>query len=453
MSKTNAIILASGTGSRFQQDIPKQFTKLAGLPILAHTLKPFQACREIDGIIIVTVEEFYEQAWELGRQYGINKLKKVVVGGSTRQESSRIGLDSCPEGTEFVLIHDGVRPFISSSVLSQLIEAMKKYDAVDTVIPSADTIVAIDREGFIDHIPDRSVLRRGQTPQAFRLELLKKAHRHALSLGISNATDDCGLVLNLGHKVFTVAGEEENLKITYPLDLHIADKLFQLRTESLQHRGINSEILSNKVFMIIGGTEGIGASLASQLLHYSKHVYPFSRRSDLPCDITDAASINAALRMVMEKAGRIDYIINCAGDLIRRSVEDMDPDEWRHIYDTNIFGNFLLAKAAIPLFKTLKSGSLMFIGSSSYTRGRGGYAAYSSSKAALVNFVQALSEEVSAYGIQVNLVSPGRVNTPLRYRNFGKENPASLLDPDRVAETIIKAMTVETTGSIFEIPN
>lgn len=453
MGSTIAIILASGTGTRFQQETPKQFTKLAGLPVLVHTLKPFQACREIDGIIVVTNRQYSDTVWDLGKRYGIGKMIKVVTGGDSRQESSRIGLDCCPQDTEFVLIHDGVRPFVSSAIIFRLLRALTRHEAVDTVIPSADTIVAVDSEGCIDHIPDRACLRRGQTPQAFRYDLIRAAHKYADEFGTANATDDCGLVLNMGHKVFTVSGEEENIKITYPLDLHMADKLFQLKTETLQHLNAGDESLKNRVFVVVGGTAGIGASLTAELRRRSDQVYPLSRHSSPPCDITSEDLIAAAMETVLATAGRIDFVISCAGDLIRRNVEDMRLDEWQHLYDTNLTGNFLLARTVIPLFKKQGQGSLLFLGSSSYTRGRSGYAAYSSSKAALVNFVQALSEEVSDFGIRVNLVSPGRVNTPLRYRNFGKEDPATLLNPDEVATTIVKALSQDTTGSIFEIHN
>jgi NAD(P)-dependent dehydrogenase (short-subunit alcohol dehydrogenase family) len=126
-------------------------------------------------------------------------------------------------------------------------------------------------------------------------------------------------------------------------------------------------------------------------------------------------------------------------------------DEWDYIYKLNVTGNFYLAKALIPIWERQKSGSLLLVGSSSYTRGRGGYAAYSSSKAALVNFCQALSEEVDCWNVQVNVASPGRVNTDLRFRNFGQEAPESLLSPEYVAEKIVAALCMGTTGSVFEI--
>lgn len=180
-------------------------------------------------------------------------------------------------------------------------------------------------------------------------------------------------------------------------------------------------------------------------------MFSLGRRSEIAVDVADAASVQRAVDRVAERSGRIDYVINCAGDLVRKNVEFMSIDEWRHIYAVNIDGCFHVAKAIIPIFKQQNSGSLMFIASSSYTRGRGGYAAYSSSKAALVNFSQALAEELDPHGIRVNVASPSRVQTGMRLRNFGKEPVGSLLQPDYVAGKIARALTMVTTGSIFEI--
>jgi 2-C-methyl-D-erythritol 4-phosphate cytidylyltransferase len=254
----------------------------------------------------------------------------------------------------------------------------------------------------------------------------------------------------MGGKVFVVPGDEQNIKITFPLDLHIADKLFQLKMHSVPGEE-DLHVLEDRVFVVIGGTSGIGLKLVEQLRECSDHVYPFGRSTTPPVDVTDFPSIIRMVEHVLTAAGRIDFIINCSGDLIRKNVEMMTLEEWHHIYDTNITGSFALAKAVIPTFKQQKTGNIVFVGSSSYTRGREGYSAYSSSKAALVNFCQALAEELSSWNIKVNVVSPGRVNTPLRYRNFGQEDPATLLDPDYVAREIIKSLMVDTTGSVFEI--
>lgn len=446
-----AVVLASGTGVRFKDCQPKQFMKLAGLPVLVHTLKIFQCSVAIDRIVIVSHEDYVDNVLELVNRYSLGKVEKVVAGGRTRQESSRIGIECCGSQADYVLIHDGVRPFLTHKVIDELVAAVQVYRAVDTVIPSADTLVEVDAKGFISNIPDRSRFRRGQTPQAFAYPLILDAHYRALEDGIENCTDDCSLVLRLGQKVYTVAGDEENIKITYPLDLHLADKLFQLKMQTLPAADGNNSMLTGKVFVVIGGTSGIGRALCVKLASFTGKVYPFSRSTPVAVDVRRAETIQHALAVVLAREGRIDFVINCAGDLSRKNVEFTSWEEWQQIYDTNINGNFHLARIVIPIFRQQNGGGLMFIGSSSYTRGRSGYAAYSSSKAALVNFCQALSEEVEGENIKVNLVSPGRVRTPLRFRNFGNEAPETLLDPETVAAGIVKALAMQTTGSIFEV--
>jgi len=449
-----AIILCSGSGRRFKNQLPKQFVKLAGLPLLVYTLKAFQNSRYIDDIVIVTNPEFVDMTWEYVTQFSLDKVVKVVCGGQTRQESSRIGIDCCPASTQYVLIHDGVRPFICDKIIADLVRAVKKYKAVDTVIESSDTIVKVNSDEFIESIPDRAFLRRGQTPQAFEYDLIKKAHEHAKKSCLENLTDDCGLVMKAGHPVYTVRGDEQNIKITYPIDLHIADKLFQLSAKNLEDDSDESgaeKFFEDSTIVVIGGTSGIGKALSAGLETCAKKIYVLGRKTEPCIDLLDPESVSAGLDTIFSMEERIDYIINCAGDLIRKNVEFTSVQEWDYIYDINVRANYLLAKASLGYFRKQNSGNLVFVGSSSYTRGRGGYSAYCSSKAALVNFTQAFAEEVRQFNINVNIVSPSRVDTPLRYRNFGKEDKSSLLTPEYVASKIIQAMMIDTTGSIFEI--
>ncbi|MFW8601729.1 2-C-methyl-D-erythritol 4-phosphate cytidylyltransferase [Desulfobacterota bacterium M19] len=223
MPQITAIILASGNGSRFGR--PKQFALLGGLPVLIRTLQPFQQNKLITSIIIVTRKTDCRQVEELTVRHHMDKVIMVVPGGDSRQESSRLGVDSCPTNSDFVLIHDGARPLVSTALLQRLITALLTCPAVNTVIDTADTIIELDAGNFIKSIPERSRLRRCQTPQGFDYQLIKEAHEHAIRQGLRGITDDCGLVLAMGGKVFTVAGEESNIKITYEQDLQLAEKI------------------------------------------------------------------------------------------------------------------------------------------------------------------------------------------------------------------------------------
>lgn len=226
-AKIKAVILASGSGRRINREIPKQFLDLSGSPLLIQTLKPFEKCRNIDGLIIVTLSEYIDKTWEFVNRYRLAKVKKIIPGGKTRQESSKNGIDACGDDTKFVLIHDAARPFITPDLLKELIKALKKNEAVVPVIPPTDTLIETDRKGFIINIPSRSKVWRVQTPQAFSYELIKEAHAKALKDGIKNSTDDSSLVLRMGRPVYTVKGDDKNIKITYPTDFEIAGKLFE----------------------------------------------------------------------------------------------------------------------------------------------------------------------------------------------------------------------------------
>ncbi len=223
MPQITAIILASGNGSRFGR--PKQFALLGGLPVLIQTLQPFQQNPLITSIVIVTRKIDCRRVKELAFRHQLDKVIRVTPGGASRQESSRLGVNSCPPDSDFVLIHDGARPLVSAALLQRLITALHTYPAVNTVIDTADTIIELDAGNFIKNIPDRNRLRRCQTPQGFDYQLIKEAHEHAIRQGLREITDDCGLVLAMGGRVFTVAGEETNIKITYEQDLQIAEKI------------------------------------------------------------------------------------------------------------------------------------------------------------------------------------------------------------------------------------
>lgn len=225
--KVKAVILASGSGSRISKDTPKQFLELSGSPLIIHTLEPFEKCRNIDELVIVTLSDRIDKTWEFVNRHHLSKVKNIISGGKTRQASSKNGIDACGDDTECVLIHDAVRPFITADLLNKLIKALKENDAIVPVIPSTDTIIETDRRGFICNIPNRSNLWRVQTPQAFSYRLIREAHARASKDGIGDSTDDSSLVLRIGHPVYTIEGDEKNIKITYPSDFETALSYFK----------------------------------------------------------------------------------------------------------------------------------------------------------------------------------------------------------------------------------
>lgn len=222
--KNYAIILAAGTGERFKNKIPKQFIKICGKEILAITAEDFQNSELIDEIIITTNPEYEYIVHEIVQKYNLSKVKKIIIGGKTRKDSSYNSVMAIDDTQAKVLIHDGARPFVSQKIISDCIKALDKFQAVTTAIPLTDTIIEV-KDDIIESTPNRDNYMRVQTPQGFNLQILKKAH--TLSINDNNFTDDCGLIIK--HKlcdVHIINGDINNIKITYPQDIDTAEKIF-----------------------------------------------------------------------------------------------------------------------------------------------------------------------------------------------------------------------------------
>ena len=229
--KNYAIILASGSGSRYGSSLPKQFIKIKDKTVLEHTIEAFEKVLEIDEIIIVITPDYYNLANDILSKNNHKKVSKLLTGGEIRKDSSFIGINSIEDKEANVLIHDCARPFVTQKIISNCIENLEKYSAVNVAIPTTDTILEIENN-IIKSIPNRTNLKSSQTPQCFKLSLIKKAHE--LSKNDNNFTDDCGLIIkhNLAD-IFIVDGDVENIKITYPDDIYIAEKILKKREENL----------------------------------------------------------------------------------------------------------------------------------------------------------------------------------------------------------------------------
>ena len=444
--KNYGIILASGSGSRYGADVPKQFVKIAGKTILEHTIEIFEKSKLINEIFIVITPEYRHFAEEILLKNSYLKVTKLLNGGEIRKESSYIGISAIEDEEANVLIHDCARPFLTPKIIEDCIEALKTYSAVDVAIPSADTIVEVDENNIIQNIPLRDRLRRGQTPQCFRLSVIKKAHE--LSKNDKNFTDDCGLVVKYNLcDVFVVQGDVENIKVTYPSDIFMADRLFQIRSVIYPQEQILDNV-KDKVIVIFGGTSGIGLCTAELAQKYGANVY--SASTSTGCDITDYNSVEKVLKNVYQKYGKIDCVINSAGilrmgKLVERNIDDIQKD-----INVNYTGSINVVKASIPYLKETK-GTIQLYASSSYTRGRALYSTYSSTKAGIVNLAQALAEELACDNIRVNVINPERCATPMRFKAFGKEPEGSLLQPEKVAEASLKTMLSNLTGQVIDV--
>jgi len=223
--RNKALILASCSGERFGLNIPKQFFQLNGKTVLEYSIEAFEKNGNIDEIILVTNPDFRDLTEEILKKNNYKKIKTLLNGGKTRVESSYIGTKNIEDGVN-VLIHDAVRPFVSQEIINRNIQALNSHNAVGTAIQSFDTIIEIDKNGFEVNVPDRKFLRRIQTPQSFKSELIKKAHKLALNDESANFTDDCGLILKYNlDKIFITDGDENNIKITTQADLSVVKNI------------------------------------------------------------------------------------------------------------------------------------------------------------------------------------------------------------------------------------
>lgn len=231
MGNVMAVIPAAGVGSRMKKNINKQYLNLLDKPILMHTLRVMEECADITGIVLVVApgeETLCEEMVLHGKEF--SKMMAVVPGGNHRQTSVYNGLQVLPETTELAVIHDGARPLVQAAEISQVVQEARAGGAAALAVPVKDTIKVVDGRGFVLNTPPRESLWAVQTPQVFRYELILKAHRAAQESGVF-ATDDCALVEALGQPVKLVPGSYENIKITTPEDLVLAEAFLKRRKE------------------------------------------------------------------------------------------------------------------------------------------------------------------------------------------------------------------------------
>jgi 2-C-methyl-D-erythritol 4-phosphate cytidylyltransferase len=463
-----AIILAGGTGTRVGLDIPKQLVKIAGKPIIEHTIIAFSQSPLIDEIIIMMTPGYLDPVHAILKAGNYQKVTQVLEGagpGGTRNDTTQLALAALGDQECNVLLHDAVRPLVSQTIIQANIAALQEYQAVDTAIASADTIVQVDgqlsggvRVGedqpVISDVLPRALLRRGQTPQSFRLSVIRKAYEFANHDPDFTATDDCTVVLRYlpDVPIAVVNGHERNMKITEPIDIYLADKLFQLTSADTpaeldddQYRAA----LEGKVMVVFGGSYGIGSDIASLAREHGAIVHTFSR-SATNTHVDRRSDVHDAARQVLAESGRVDLVVNTAGVLPRGELAETSEDTIYQATEVNYLAPVFIAQEFYPYLKESR-GSLLLFTSSSYTRGRSGYALYSSAKAAVVNLTQALADEWAGIGIRVNCINPERTATPMRTKAFGEEPPGTLLASTDVARQSLSVLLSGQTGHVIDI--
>jgi len=233
-----AVIFAGGVGRRMNsKDRPKQFLLVHGKPIIVHTIELFQYHNEIDGIIVVCVEDWIPYMEEMKYRYRLDKIGKIVCGGATGQLSIYNGLCAAEEvygsNDNIVLIHDGVRPLIDEKTISDNIESVKKYGSAVTCTVAKETVILVDDNNTVNDVPSREHSRLARAPQSFWLKDILEIDRRAISDGNTNLIDSCTMMRKYGKSLAVVIGPAENIKITTPDDFYIFRALYDAR-ENMQ---------------------------------------------------------------------------------------------------------------------------------------------------------------------------------------------------------------------------
>ena len=221
-----AIIIAGGSGHRMGQDIPKQFINVYDKPVIVYTLEGFQKHPKVDAIEVVCIDGWHDMLWAYAKQFGIDKLKWIVSGGETGQESIRNGvynLEDKIKDEDIVIIHDGIRPLIDETVLTDVIIKAQKYGNAVTSMPYNEQIfIADDEISTVKYIP-RETIRRVATPQAYRFGKLKWAYHEAYKreIGIYGSSYTNTMMVELGERLYFAAGSDKNIKLTTKDDLEM----------------------------------------------------------------------------------------------------------------------------------------------------------------------------------------------------------------------------------------
>ncbi|MEV0202659.1 IspD/TarI family cytidylyltransferase [Nonomuraea sp. NPDC050691] len=419
------VVLAGGVGQRMGLGRPKQLATVAGRTILEHSIALFDGSPDIDEVVVLMTPGLVDEARELVGRAGFRKVTKVVEGGASRTESTwralqAIGAEECD-----VLLHDAVRPLLEPRIITDCVRALRDHRAVEVAIPSSDTIFAVEPGPggeTITEVLDRSRLRRAQTPQCFRLSVIREAYERALAdPGFADrpATDDCGVVLRYlpDVPIHIVPGSERNMKITHPVDARIAAALFEaspvpaVREEEDARAALAGRSV---VFLDAGVRAGVGAvvgagagggvtggvreaaELASRL---GARVLVLSRERD-GLRLDDPRSVAKALA----GAGRIDHVVLAVAAVTAGgagSLAEVADESVAEAAVSGYLGPVNVARAAYPRLLESGGGLLLCVPAGA------GDPLGAPAEAAATALARSLAAEWAAEGLRVNCVTGG----------------------------------------------
>ena len=231
------VIFAGGVGKRMNSRVkPKQFLNVYGKPIIIHTLEVFDSHPDIDAIVVACLEEWIPYLQELIEKYNLKKVKKIVPGGGSGQESIYHGLQAAKQvaGQEksIVLIHDGVRPMIYKKTIDDNLQSVREHGSAITSVAVKETVLVVSEDNSIKEVPNRKDTRLARAPQSFYLDEIIGLHRRAITEGKDDFIDSCSMMQYYGHKLYLIDGPQENIKITTPDDFYTMRALLDAKEEA-----------------------------------------------------------------------------------------------------------------------------------------------------------------------------------------------------------------------------
>lgn len=428
-----AIVPSAGNSTRVGLPQPKQFWRVDGKPLVWYTLASLVTCFPFDQVVVTVPADLLGGLAKEILSVGESKVE-LVPGGQSRHESIMRGLEAISP-CDLVLVHDGVRPFVTRDTVTAVLEAAAAHGAAGCVTPLVDTVIVPGTDGFLDRVLPRNELVASQTPQAFRYDVLREAYRRTTAEELAQGTECLNLALALGVRAKLVRGAPELWKVTYPHDLWAAEAVIRLR--------------SRETALVVGGTSGIGRETARQLAAYGVKVAVLGRFAErleaaasevrglaIRCDVSQAAQVEEALAEVLAAFGRLDIVVNGAAIAELAAVADTTDTQWQDMVEVNLSGSFYVLREALRIMQRQRGGVIVNILSSSIQGGRPEQGGYAATKAGLLALTETAALEARSYGVDVFGVAPQRTNTPLRRKLYPHEDPGALLPPSRVAEVI-----------------
>jgi 2-C-methyl-D-erythritol 4-phosphate cytidylyltransferase len=451
-----AVVLAGGVGQRMGAPVPKQLLTVAGRTILEHSVAAFEAVPEIDEIVVLMAPGHVAEAERIVARGGFRKVTAVVEGGASRTESTWRALAALGERECDVLLHDAVRPLVDAEVIRACVAALEHCEALEVAIPSADTIVRVTGGPggeIVADVPDRATLRRTQTPQGFRLSVIREAYRRAFAdpgFAERPATDDCGVVLRYLPEVpiHVVPGAEHNLKITHPVDVAIAERLFELTGRAaapLPDPAAGRAAFAGRTVVVFGDGRGAAAAIADRLAGYGAAVHRYGT-ADGPRP-GDARAVDEALATVLataaEKSGRVDHVVCAVDPPPAGRLEQAAPEAIAAALGGGCAGPAQVARAALPYLRESRGQLLLCVWPPEPDEA--GSALHAPVRAAVAALAGALAKEWAGHEIRVNCVDPATAN------GGGAGGMTGAAAVSALAETALAVLASGRTGAVLGV--